>query len=292
MSNCISYALFDIGKQDGCFEINSYVRGFMFNIRLARLLYPDWKVILHIDGATKQKFPILDDLFRDKIIHIIGCEPAPLTKAMLWRMKPVFERSRDGFPIYEHVICRDLDSPLTYKERLCVQQWIDNGKAAHAITDSVSHDMPMMGGMIGFLPKNFTEYTGIEDFDNLCKGGYSFENKGADQILLSEKIYPCFSRKGHDSITQHYLQGYGQTWLSDWHNTVPEIDLKPYGIPDEMREAWANPHQGLGGHIGCAGHYSPATENFLRKYREQFKDIFMHETKYPDLFYWVKTGEI
>lgn len=288
----ISYAFFDNGKHPDCFDANSYLRGFLFNIRLAKLLYPDWTIILHLDAETKLKHPIIQDLVADRQIKITICNAAPLTKAMLWRMKPVFEMGSDGFHIYEAVICRDLDSPLTYKERLCVQQWLDHGKAAHAITDSVSHDQPMMGGMIGFLPKNFTQYTGYNDFENMCSGGWPFENKGTDQHLLAQKIYPAFADKGRDSITQHYLLGYGQTWLSDWHNTVPEIDLKPYGVPDEMREAWAAPHQGLCGHIGAAGHYSPTTEKFLRKHAERFKGLKQIEMNYPELCYWVKTGEL
>ena len=186
MSKAISYALFDAGNQPNGFDHNSFIRGFVLNVRLAKLLYPGWEVVLHTDSAIKQKYPILQDLSIERLIRVVVCEPAPLTKAMLWRMKPIFEMVDDQNR-YEYVICRDADSPLSYKERLCVQEWINSGTAAHAITDSVSHDMPMMGGMIGFVSKYFRERTGYESWDQMVKADHPYEVKGTDQQLLSNQ---------------------------------------------------------------------------------------------------------
>ena len=69
---------------------------------------------------------------------------------MLWRLLPIFEYN------VERIICRDTDSPLTYREAQMVKEWENSPKVVHAITDSVSHNIPLMGGMIG-LTKHFRD---------------------------------------------------------------------------------------------------------------------------------------
>ena len=84
-------------------------------------------------------------------VQFYGHPVAPLCEGMLWRMKPIWLEG------VTHTICRDLDSPLTYREAQMVKEWVDSGKIAHAITDSVSHNIPLLGGMIGFT-KDFITY--------------------------------------------------------------------------------------------------------------------------------------
>ena len=81
----ISYSLFGYGKERAinCFDFNSYLRGLMVNVRLQRLLFPDWVIFLHVDRLTYLAFKAL---FDGLDIYIEICEDAPLTKAMLWRM--------------------------------------------------------------------------------------------------------------------------------------------------------------------------------------------------------------
>lgn len=284
--NAISYAFFgvDKGRQENCFDHDSYLRGFMLNIRLARLLYPNWGIILHVDMATFQHYEILRDLQSERLVRIVICDPAPLTKAMLWRMKPMFEFGADQFPKYDYVICRDLDSPLTYKERLCVQEWMNSGKAAHAICDSVSHTIPMMGGMVGFMPRHFTERTWYLTWEKMVNQEFPYEVKGTDQHLLCDCVYPHFAKKGTDSIMQHYLEGYGQTWLDGFRNQVPDITIPDVDV--KYKEAWASPHTGICGHIGASGWYSPNLERFLSQYADLFSDLRVLESKYGTLFYY------
>lgn len=259
----ISYSLFGFGKRfENCFEHNSYLRGLALNLKLARLVYPDWTVWLQTDEDT---YNACRDYFEALNIKISINNPAPLTLAMLWRLKPIFEGA-------ERVICRDLDSPLMLKEAKCVKYWESTNKSAHAITDSISHNIPMLGGMIGF-DKYFSDHAGIRSFDQIQ--GYNWEQKGADQHYLNQVIYPCFSQPGHDSITQHYLKGMPNTWLTDFHDTVPDMDYL-----NEMEDS-----NSAGGHIGCAGFYMDATLRFLKRFK--FADLDKAEILRPDIFYWV-----
>jgi hypothetical protein len=292
---CISYSIFGAGKErhENCDTVNSYMRGLAICLRMNRLLYPDWEIVINTDNETYEAFKGYFAAIKNDKVKVQANDSAELCRAMLWRLKPIFEMENGAWK-YTHVICRDTDSPATYREVQAVQYWIDKDKACHAITDSVSHVIPLMGGMVGFRPAYFSSRTGWHDFDELMRrgGGISFSNKGSDQDFLNQVVYPKFAQHGSDSITQHYFNGHANTFLSDFHTcTCPppsghredcpnnyKIDL-----PDELKES-----NSICGHIGSAGAYQSAVERFLRKYRDQFDDLHSAEEKYPDVFYWTK----
>lgn len=274
MKGAIVYSLFgyERGRAENCFDFNSYLRGLMLNIRLARLVYPGWDIILQTDRATNDAWVTLFDKLPIRIE--INPNDTPLTLAMLWRLKPCFNHA------YTHVLCRDLDSPLTYRERQAVQYWINKDKASHAITDSISHDTPMLGGMIGFRPIYFTDRFGHE-WDELIKtNSYNWNQKGSDQRFLADVVYPRFAQHGSDSITQHYMLGMPNSFLSDWHNEIMDLDLE--GVPHEMKES-----NETCGHIGAAGWYETAMFKFLGKHWDKFEDLLSVEKEYKHIFYWV-----
>ncbi len=290
----ISYSLFGFNQRnENCFSFDSYLRGLMLCLRFNRLIYPEWKTILQTDRSTYAAFQNIFSPLEEKELLIIEKNPdgAQLCEAMLWRLKPLFD---DGIT---HLLCRDLDSVATYRERQAVQYWVDrHTKSMHAITDSVSHDLPLLGGMIGFIPREFTARTGWANFGQMMSNGrMDFSAKGSDQTFLNKVIYPKFGEKGHDSITQHYFNGYSNTFLSDFHTcTCPppsghrsdcpnnySIDL-----PEELKES-----NSVCGHIGSAGYYSTTTENFLRKYKDIFIDLHNIELQNTDVFYWAKNHD-
>lgn len=281
---CISYSLFGYGKERNanCFDFSSYIRGLMINVRMNRLIFPGWEIVLHTDQPTYNAFELL--FTQTKGLRVVVCENAPLCLAMLWRMKPVFEMNEDDSWKYSHVLCRDLDSPPTYREAQAVRYWMNRDKAMHAITDSVSHNLPLLGGMIGINPNYFTGRAPKTWGNMIMLGnGMSFENKGSDQTFLNQFIYPLFGTKGNESITQHYVLGHGNTFLNDWHNEIQDLEL--FDVPFEMRES-----NSTCGHIGAAGNYSTPTFHFLQKHKIFFEDILEVEKNYPTLFYWTQDG--
>jgi hypothetical protein len=280
MKKAISYSLFGYNreKDSQSFDFHSYLRGLLINIRLNRLLYPGWDIYLNIDEQSYHQYM---DLFDNLPIVIkIQSNHDPLCLAMLWRLAPCFETNDDGSATYSHVICRDLDSPPTYRERQCVEQWIEHDKTAHAITDSVSHNIQLMGGMIGFRPEYFTARV-AKSMDELIgkKPNFQWQKKGTDQTFLNHIVLPCVATTGNDSITQHYILGHGNTFLSDWHNSVPEIEIP--GVDPKMAES-----NDVCGHIGAAGYYPPPLHKFLNKHHDQFIDIQKAEQPFADIFYW------
>jgi hypothetical protein len=269
----ISYSLFGYGKerQENCFEFYDYLRGLMVNIRMARMVYPDWIIRLHVDKNTYKQFKdIFNNLTYSHIIEIHIHEEYELTKAMLWRLLPCFDED------VEYTICRDLDSPLTYREAQAVDYWIHSGKAAHAITDSISHNVPMLGGMIGFW-KYIRDYTGARTWEELVNKNFDFKKKGTDQDLLNKFVYPGFANG--NSITQHYVSGMPNTFLNDYHNQIEERTLP--GVPAEYKDT-----NETCGHIGAAGYYTAPMNKILQKYRHLFKDLEEIEKFYSKIFYW------
>jgi len=283
----ISYSLFGYGKEKhkNSFDFNSYLRGLLLCIRMNRLLYPDWVNVLETDKETYNAYKSLFDRLP---LEVEINNPDVLTKAMLWRLKPVFNYSK-----YTHVICRDLDSLATYREAQAVQDWLNYGKddrskakGAHAITDSISHTLPMLGGMIGFDTGLWPVFTGIEHYVHLFNGdgvgSINFEEKGADQTFLNKYIYPKFAGN-NPSIVQHYVLGMRNTFLDGYKNEIPDIPVD--GVSAEMRES-----NDVAGHIGAAGWYNPPTFKFLQKHQDKFKDILNIEKSFPQIAYWVNDG--
>jgi hypothetical protein len=150
---------------------------------------------------------------------------------------------------------------------------------AHSICDSISHTIPIMGGMCGFMSGPFRERMGVKSFDELLalSQGIDFSRKGADQDFLNRYVLP----KVADSITEHFVLGHPQTFRGDCHNFIHDIDLKEIGVPDELKET-----NGYGFHIGASGMQTDAVVKFLTKYGKDNEHWDNIESQYPEVFYW------
>lgn len=278
MKKAVSYALFGYNKERerNCFDFVSYLRGLLYSIRMNRLVFPDWEIVLQTDHSTYNAYK---NLFDQLPINVQVNEAAPLCKAMLWRLIPVFDYNN-----YSHVICRDLDSPPTYREAQAVQDWINSDKAAHAITDSISHTIPMMGGMVGFHTGYWPVRTGWQHWRDIFKDTkIDFSIKGADQTLLNAVVYPKFATPGTESITQHYILGHGNTWLNGYKNYIPDIEVD--NVPRELNES-----NDCCSHIGQAGWLLPQAFRLFQKYADRFEDVLKVEKQFPEIAYWVNDG--
>ena len=276
--NVISYSLFgysDVTPKN-CFEFHAYLRGLMINLRMNRLLYPDWKMFLALDESTyKGEFKQLFIELQDKFGVIIKVMPdnKQLCMKMLWRLLPIWERN------VQRVLCRDLDSVATYREAQAVQEWIEEEHSIHCITDSISHNIPMMGGMIGFHVESFQNRTNNYKWDQIesYAANYDMTKKGADQKMLNECIYPKICH----SATEHFVKG------MNWNK--PERDGRHYrideGYPMDLNaDLKASNH--TCGHIGSAGFYELELFKFLKQFdihADEYKNI---EQDYSEVFYW------
>jgi hypothetical protein len=279
--NAISYSLFGYNQQhENCYDFRAYLRGLHLNIRIAELLYPGWTVVLLVDESS-YRAPYqgyLWKLAQDFKIDLHVKPTVELCTMMLWRLYPVFRNEGKNIK-YDRLICRDTDSLLSYRERQAVAYWERGPKMAHAITDSVSHSITLMGGMVGFMSGPFRSRMNAQSFDALmCTAqGIDFTKKGADQDFLNRYVLP----KVADSITEHFVLGHPQTFRGDCHNFIHDIDLKEIGVPDELKET-----NGYGFHIGAAGFQTDAVVKFLEKRGKDNEYWEGLEKQYPEIFYW------
>jgi hypothetical protein len=286
----ISYSLFgyDRERHKDCFDFNSYLRGLHICIRFNRIIYPYWVNVLNIDHATYNSpyKPIFDWHVSKGWLKLNLCpDGEPLCKAMLWRMKTVFSYIHPNWE-YSHVICRDLDSISTYREAQMVEQWIQEDKTLHCITDSISHTIPMMGGLVGFRPGYLNDRLNIASdglehtWDKLIERGSSidFRVKGSDQTFLNNVIYPACA----DHATEHFIKGmpHNRKEENGRHYKIDDIDIQ---VDSNFKETNL-----LAGHCGAAGFYEAPTMKFLYHedpFRDEYKEL---ETMpgFEQIFYW------
>lgn len=279
----ISYSLFGFGKEryPGCFDFNSYFRGSMINLRVNRVLYPGWINVFNLDSNTyNSPFKKVFDWYVEKGLAIVNICPdnEALTKAMLWRIKPVFFTNADKTWQFTHVLCRDIDSVGTYREAQAVQQWIDEDKTIHCITDSVSHNIPLMGGMIGFRPSYLSSRLGVNSYDELIgrSEGIHYATKGADQTFLNRYVYPRCA----ESSTEHFVLGMPHNLAegNGRHYSIPDINIR---VDEKFK--FLNT---VCGHIGSSGWYEPPMLKFLNEidpYKQEYAEI---EREFAHIFYW------
>lgn len=284
--NAISYSLFGYNQQhENCYDFRAYLRGLHLNIRVAQLLYPGWQVCLMVEESIHKTSPYINYTWRlseDNKVDLYVLPKAELCKMMLWRLFPIYfpnyPNENYGYK-YDRIICRDTDSLLSYRERQAVEYWMRGPKMAHAITDSISHTITLMGGMIGFQSGPFRDRMGVKSFDELLalSHGIDFNRKGADQDFLNRYVLP----KVADSITEHFVLGHPQTFRGDCHNFIHDIDLKEIGVPDELKET-----NGYGFHIGASGFQTDAVVKFLERHGKDNEYWEGLEKQYPETFYW------
>lgn len=188
MRKAITYSLFK-GDSKDCHSFDTFIRFLTVTLRAHHELYKGFDFVLNIDEKAYISYRrIFDSLVDSKLIVINKFPLDKLTRAMLWRIDSMYD--------YDYAFCRDLDSIPTMRERQAVQQFMDSDCVAHAMNDSVSHTVPMMGGMIGFNVGKFKEVYPKERYKrDVDSCGIDFNIKGADQTFINRFIFPLVKTK-------------------------------------------------------------------------------------------------
>jgi len=276
--NAIGYSIFGANKQhDNCFSFQSYLRGLSLNLRMAALIYPKFHIHIAVDESTYNSgYKTFFDYHNENNaqIHVTVVKDQPLCLMMLQRLLPIFTG-------YDRVICRDIDSLITYRERQAVEYWIKTGRVCGAITDSISHTIPLMGGMVSFISDGLRQRLGVNTFDELIKlgGNIDYARKGSDQDFLNRIILPKVS----DSIVEHFILGMPQTFRGFCFNYIQDEPISD--IPPILKDSNL-----LVNHIGQSGMIEMPVLNFFEKYLTGVqKDYYNRgDETLPEVFYWLK----
>lgn len=258
---CISYSLFG---DPSSFEFSFYLRGAYFNVRMNRILLPDFHTIIHTTPELIEKYWAfwqgLGKLNPKLTVQEEDNNPERC-RGMMWRMKPLFEET-------ELVLCRDLDSVVTYREANCIHHWLRSGLPYHAINDNDAHG-GLMGGLVGFKTQNFRKDTGYTSFDKMIQG-QNLSKHGSDQNFMNKYLHP----KIKHGLMMHKLKGAGVA--------AARVETSaPNGVVD--KKYWTSDL--VSRYIGTAG---VIDFELLRFFRSMDADAACDnfEKTFPQIMYW------
>lgn len=249
MKKIVSLALFGDGDKYSKY-ISAYVRGHLN-------LFPieeGWRLRVHYDDAI-MKVPagrLLRHLSWNGLIEIsYKGEAPPLTKAMLWRLEPIFDDE------ISHVFCRDIDAPPMPRDRAVCDEFVLSGASMGTCHDNVMH-IGVMGGLCHFQTTHFKLATGFNKIDDVFKyaSGRQWTRHGVDQDVLNSIAR---DRPGL-VLLEHRFAGWTQgqqghtTRSAGLYECIayskPTPDIGKSNLPSEA-QIMADQ---LGAHLGCA-HY-------------------------------------
>ena len=269
----ICYALFGAKNKtpENAFLFYAYMRGFVWNVKMNRLLYPTWITHVEIDAHTYSQY---DNIFNALQLHY-GITfnvnaPDELCKSMLWRLKPLFD------PKVERIICRDADAITTHREACMVNDWQDMFKDVHLIADNPAHSNSLMGGMCGFKADYFRRSFGWNSFEQMMQvANEDFNFHGADQNFLAKHVAPNVHNETVAHLTASQSPITGQRALFE-----PETK-ELYGVPNKLWESNLTCR-----HIGSAGVVDLEVIRFFQRFDTEIPEMKAVELRYPEVFYW------
>ena len=169
-----------------------YLVGMLRNIELAKLIYPDWEVVIYHDSSVPKQNILQLEQAGATTIDVSGS-----THGLFWRFYAA------DLPDCGYAIFRDADSRLSKREKMAVDEWIRKGKSLHIMRDHPYHAIPdgsdrpsILGGMWGIKGNLLPIRKMIEEFSKDKELGYAI-----DQTFLVD-IYTRFEKDAviHDEF--------------------------------------------------------------------------------------------
>jgi len=131
MKKIVSYSLFGSSPR---YTINALI-----NADLCLKYYLDWTCRMYYDDSVPSY--IIDELKKKKNTELIEESNYNGDYRRMWRFF-----AYDDCDIF---ISRDIDSHITERERISVEEWIDSDKNLHIMRDNGGHKSKIQAGMFG-----------------------------------------------------------------------------------------------------------------------------------------------
>ena len=187
----------------------------ILNAELMPQIYPDWQmVVYHNDSVPKHVLTRLAALGVELVdIKTVNAEHMPGT---FWRFLAL---ERDDCDV---VIIRDIDSLISEREKVLVEEWLASDKPFHIIRDWYGHTDLILAGLWGArmgLLGNIRHW--IDDFLQHSK---TLHPTHADQHFLAQYIYPRIQDFAlhHSSVFDYEQSSWPAQLPKDTKDVLPE----------------------------------------------------------------------
>jgi hypothetical protein len=262
MKNVASYALYGNRR--------FYWQGLRSLVRAHHNIFPGWELRIHHDSTIHApRSTILRKYAEAGLVKLVQVEESKAyCRSMLWRLLPVWEDD------VGYVLCRDIDSMPTIKDRRMTEQFIKSGAAIHCMNDNGSHTSAMMGGMCSINGPSFRQKSGYAKWEDLIilRNDLDRVMGGVDQILLHyhvwEKMFP--------DVCEHRLKGLApHAGARASFTTVEPVDIA--GIPQKLQEET----DALIPFMGCPGYDCERAVAFFDEHGNQDLTRQLREIEEP-----------
>ena len=185
----ISFSLYGIGKQRD--EKRNFLKGMYVNYELAKQIYPDWICRVYIPYNESYKY--IEPLLELEDLEVILVDTNTCLRAL--RFLPCDDKNVSVW------ISRDLDSVLNWREKACIDEWLQKDELLHIMSDNRQHTWNVAAGMFG-LKNNFK----INYTNSLLKLSSQYTNQ-QDYVMDSKITDDIFFNNYSHSYIQHYSSG-------------------------------------------------------------------------------------
>jgi hypothetical protein len=155
-----------------------YSNGIICNLELAKIIFPDWICRIYYGDSVPSE--VIERIKNYSNAELVLMKEGPDELfPMIWRFLAIDDED------VEVMISRDADARLSYREKECVDIFLNSDSILHSIRDNPSHP-DIMGGMWG-IKKN--DRVKIKEL-SVGWNGIIYDY---DQKFLREKVVPYFS---------------------------------------------------------------------------------------------------
>ncbi len=187
----ISFVLYNINMDSSNKRSNrNFFKGIFVNYHRAKIIYPGWIIRIYLPYNEPTKNIKIIESFKDIEIVLVDTNICLRTLRFL----PYDDENVDIW------ISRDLDSIVNWREKVAVDDWINNykNKEMHIMHDNRQHHWPILAGMFG-IKNSFHDDCFIDNYMKLeieNHNLYDLDTKVAQKLFLKESNY-----------IQHYKAG-------------------------------------------------------------------------------------
>jgi hypothetical protein len=170
MKKIISFSLYG-GQQ-------KYSYGMISNVEIAQVIFPDWICRIYYGKSVPSKVVEQLRTYSNVELYLMD-EGEGHVFPMMWRFLAIDDED------VEVMISRDADARLSYREKHCVDIFMESEFLLHSIRDNPSHNN-IMGGMWGIKKNNRVK---MNELSKDWEGHYY----DSDQKFLRENLVPLFN---------------------------------------------------------------------------------------------------